>query len=128
MSTELTRLTHKIALYCSSRSRRPVRKALDTPSYDSPSKASNRNSIQHFTEKFLVIFSPFQPASVYKSNMLLYINVNIRTLSQTGAVRTHSNEIKCNTSLSLAQNNTSYKNKNVWVQVKLSQCLNKYQP
>jgi len=43
MATKLTRLTHKIAIQlnlaaerctiCSSRSRRPVRKSLDTPSY-----------------------------------------------------------------------------------------------
>jgi len=43
MATKLTRLTHKIAIqlhlvadsctFCSSRSRRPVRKLLDTPSY-----------------------------------------------------------------------------------------------
>jgi hypothetical protein len=43
MAAELTRLTHKIAIQmhlvaenctiCSSRSRRPVRKLLDTPSY-----------------------------------------------------------------------------------------------
>jgi len=44
MAAKLTRLTHKIAIQlhvvaesytvCSSRSRRPVRKLLDTPSYD----------------------------------------------------------------------------------------------
>jgi len=44
MAAKLTRLTHKIAIYlhvvaesctiCSSRSWRPVRKILDTPSYD----------------------------------------------------------------------------------------------
>jgi hypothetical protein len=46
MAAKLTRLTHKVAIrlhlvaenftICSSRSRRPVRKLLDTPSYTSP--------------------------------------------------------------------------------------------
>jgi hypothetical protein len=49
MGTKLTRLTHKIAMQlhlvaesctvCSSRSRRPVRKLLDTPSYDHVNEA-----------------------------------------------------------------------------------------
>jgi hypothetical protein len=64
MAAELTRLTHKIAIHlhpvaesftiCSSRSRRPVRKLLDKPSYISttslvfvPQKASNIEDVVH---------------------------------------------------------------------------------
>jgi hypothetical protein len=72
MAAKLTRLTHKIAIQlhlvaesctiCSSRSRRPVRKLLDTLSY-----------YDHYVNVFILVLLPFLKSSVLKHAKFMFI-------------------------------------------------------
>jgi hypothetical protein len=89
MAAKLTRLTHKIAIQqhlvaesctiCSSRSRRPVRKLLDTPQYIGPRCSTSSYSILALTPNNSVyaraLIHVFHVASLNRNPMLTFVCV-----------------------------------------------------